>query len=425
MFFFFYFSSILSSRWADVSQRNFQKRIFLTALTIRVSYVIFIYFFYLSKTGTPFEFNAGDSQGYHLTANWIVDLFFYHNLGYYFKHFMKGVSDSGWEMTMAFIYLLTLRSIIMVRLVNALVSAYMVVLIYKISQRNFGEQAARITGILALLLPTFIYYSGLHLKETFMIFLLMSFINHADELLHSRSFKLTSIVRIAFFGASLFFFRTPLAVAAWFALFSAFLFSSEKIMSKYYRTVIIVWLFIAAIFVFSGSILGDISRDISRRDIQQKSHLELFSTREGANKFAKYGTASVFIPIILFAPFPTLVNIPDQPNIMMTNGDLFTRNIYVFFVLVAFYILFKKKRLRSNILLSVFLVSYLLILANSGFAISPRFHVPALPFLLLFAGYGITQTNRAYSSYYILYIIGISIFVIAWNWFKLAGRGLA
>jgi len=86
--------------------------------------------------------------------------------------------------------------------------------------------------------------------------------------------------------------------------------------------------------------------------------------------------------------------------------------------------LFKKKLLRKNLLLSVFLLSYLLILANSGYALSPRFHVPALPFFLMFAGYGITQTNRNFSSYYVLYVIGISIIVVAWNWFKLAGRGM-
>jgi len=161
------------------------------------------------------------------------------------------------------------------------------------------------------------------------------------------------------------------------------------------------------------------------RKSNQEERYQFFSTREGANKMAKYGSALIFIPIIIPAPFPTLVNIPEQQNQMMTNGDLFTRNVYVFFVFVAFYALYRKKALRKNLLLSVFLATYLLILANSGFALSPRFHVPALPFFLMFAGYGITQTTRNISSYYVLYLIAISTLVIAWNWFKLAGRGLA
>ena len=424
VFSFFYFSTVLSIRWADISSSSFRTKIFMNALIIRVIYVILIYYFYLAKTGFPFEFNAGDSQGYHGEADYIVKLFQSGMMGYYFKYYLQSYSDSGWPLAMAFIYIFTFGSVMIVRLANALFSAWMVVLIYKIAQRNFGEAAARISAIMALLLPSFIYYSGLHLKETMMVFLLMAFINQADALLHSRNFNLPQIFKIVLLGAFLFFFRTVLAVAAWFALFSAFLLSSEKLMSQYRRVVIIVWLIIAALFVFSGNILTEISGYMGARKTNQESRYEFFSTRANANQMAKYGSAAVFIPIIIPAPFPTLVNIPIQQNQMMMNGDLFTRNVYVFFVFVAFYILFKKKRLRKNLLLSVFLGSYLLILANSGFALSPRFHVPALPFFLIFAGYGITQTTRNMASYYFLYLIGISAIVVAWNWFKLAGRGL-
>ena len=395
-------------------------------MLIRIFYIVFIYFFYKSMTGISFEFIPGDSTGYHTTANELLDWFFRGALGWYFTHTLArfGIGDSGWELTITFLYLISFRTIIVVRLFNALVSAGTVLLMYRVSQRNFGERAARITGIMAMLLPQFIYFSGLHLKETFMVFLLVAFIDRADLLLHSKNFRLGNIIQIVLLGTSLFFFRTVLAVAAWFSLLSAFMLTSEKYMSKYRRIVIISWLLIGTLVVFSGKILNDVSWYYGNRKHNQKGHYEFFSTREGGNKFSKYGSTAIFIPLIIPAPFPTLVNIPEQPNAMMTNGDIFTRNVYVFFVFVAFYVLFKRKRLRSNLLLSVFLASYLLILANSGFALSPRFHVPALPFLLLFAGYGITQTNRNYSSYYLLYLIGISVVIVGWNWFKLAGRGL-
>jgi len=424
VFTFFFFSSFLSIRWANIHQKSFQKKIFMTAFLIRFVYVISIYFFYLLKNGMPFEFNAGDSVGYHGTAAWIVELYYSGMLKYYFLEYSQGISDSGWPLIMAFIYLLSFDSIIVVRIVNVLLSAWMVIFVYKIAQRNFGEHSARITAILAMLLPAFIYYAGLHLKETCMIFLLMVFIERADNLVHSRYFTIINILQVILLGTSLFFFRTVLAAAAWFALFSALLFTSEKLMSKFNRIVIIFWFIIAVTFIFSGKISTEISGYLGASKTNQEERYEFFSTRQGANKLAHYGSSAVFIPIIIPAPFPTLVNIPNQENQMMTNGDLFTRNIYVFFVFVAFYVIIKKKNLRKNILLSVFLATYLLILANSGFALSPRFHVPALPFFLIFAGYGITQTNRNFSSYYVLYVIGISALVIAWNWFKLAGRGM-
>ena len=421
---FFYFSSILTHRWANINQSIFIKKIFFNSLTIRVIYVILIYFFYLAKTGAPFEFNAGDAPGYHKEALYILWLFDRGDLWYYFKGYLQVFSDAGWPTVMAFVYLFTFKSILIVRIINALVSALMVILIYRISQRNFGESAARITAVMSMLLPAFIYFSGLHLKETFMIFLLMSFIERADYLLHSRSFTIIHILQVVLLGVSLFFFRTVLASAAWFALISAFLFFSDKMMSQYRRIIIIVWFVIASVFIFSGTILKEVSGYLGNRTTNQEQKYEHFSTREGANQLAKYGNAAIFIPIIIPAPFPTLVNIPEQQNTMLMNGDLFTRNVYVFFVFIAFFELIKKKQLRKNLLLSVFLFSYLLILANSGYALSPRFHVPALPFFLIFAGYGITQTKLNYSTYYVLYLISISTVVVAWNWFKLAGRGL-
>lgn len=423
---FFYFSSLFTKRWAEIQQKSFQNKIFQNALIIRLTYVIFVYFFYYANNGNPYEFGAADGFGYNFSGNQLLDWFYAGTMEWYWKGAIReyGIGDAGWELTLAFIYLITFRSILMVRIFNAVVGAWMVVLIYKISQRNFGEQAARITAVMAMLLPTFIYFSGLHLKEIFMTFLLVAFIERSDNLLHSRNFTTKNIIQIVLLGISLFFFRTVLAVAAWFSLFSAFLLSSDKLMNQYRRIVVSSWLIIAALVFFSGAVSKDISVYLRQRTTNQTAKLEAFSVRSGGNKFARYGRASIFIPIIIPAPFPTLVNIPGQENLMMTNGDLFTRNVYVFFVFVAAYVLFKKKRLRKNLLLSVFLGSYLLILANSGFALSPRFHVPALPFLLLFAGYGITQTNRNYSSYYMLYLIGISTVVIVWNWFKLAGRGM-
>ena len=86
--------------------------------------------------------------------------------------------------------------------------------------------------------------------------------------------------------------------------------------------------------------------------------------------------------------------------------------------------MYKRRMLRNHILIISFLLSYLVVLASSGFALSGRFHLPVIPFLLVFAGYGITQMNNKNIKYYVPYLIVISLVIIGWNWFKLAGRGL-
>ena len=126
---------------------------------------------------------------------------------------------------------------------------------------------------------------------------------------------------------------------------------------------------------------------------------------------------------MLFAPFPTLVN-TQQENLMMLSGAFYTRNVYVFFVLIALIMMYRRRMLRNHVLIISFLLSYMAVLASSGFALSGRFHLPAIPFLLVFAGYGITQMNNKNIKYYVPYLIVISLVIIGWNWFKLAGRGM-
>jgi hypothetical protein len=119
-----------------------------------------------------------------------------------------------------------------------------------------------------------------------------------------------------------------------------------------------------------------------------------------------------------------MVNVAGQENSMMINGSVFVHNVYAFFVIMGIFSIYRKKIVTYHILILALLGSYLFVLASSGFALSERFHVPAVPFLLILAGYGITQLNKRYTALYIPYLIVIAVIIIGWNWFKLAGRGL-
>jgi len=420
---FFYFSNFFTRTWADISNNLFRNELFKTALAIRISYVVFSYFFYIFMTDHPFEFEARDSMGYHKEAVWIVDMFEAGDIQYYFKEYLKGVSDSGFTLFLGFIYYFSAKSILVARLINAFAGAWTCLLIYNIAKRNFGEIPARISAVLAMLLPTLIYYCGLHTKETIMVFFLVAFAERADFFIRQRTIKTWNLLVVIILGASLFFFRTVLAAAAWFALFSALLFSANKLIGAARKSIYIAWFTIAALVVISGQIRTEVEGYVKDRNTNQKAQMENYATTKGANTLAKYGTASIFMPMMLFAPFPTLVYIEDQPNAMMINGNIFTRNVYAFFVLIALFTLYKKKLLTEHILVLALLLTYLVILSLSGFALSERFHMPAVPFLLILAGYGITQMNNRNVKFYIPYLVVIGLVIIGWNWFKLAGRG--
>lgn len=76
-------------------------------------------------------------------------------------------------------------------------------------------------------------------------------------------------------------------------------------------------------------------------------------------------------------------------------------------------------------MITSFTVAYLIVVALSAFAQSERFHLPALPFLLILAAYGLSNISNNEKKYFNWYLILLFFIFIAWNWFKMAGRGLA
>jgi len=95
-----------------------------------------------------------------------------------------------------------------------------------------------------------------------------------------------------------------------------------------------------------------------------------------------------------------------------------------FFIIISIINLIRKKQVRNYILILSFLLAYLSILAQSSFALSERFHLPALPFLIILAAHGISQVNIKNQRYFLPYLILLVIGVVIWNAFKLAGRGM-
>ena len=62
---FFYFAHQLPIAWQNYPPKAFVKKLFTTALIIRIVYVVFSYWFYAEMTGIPFEFGAADVMFYN------------------------------------------------------------------------------------------------------------------------------------------------------------------------------------------------------------------------------------------------------------------------------------------------------------------------------------------------------------------------
>jgi 4-amino-4-deoxy-L-arabinose transferase-like glycosyltransferase len=423
---FFYFTQLLSKRWRWNSVKRFEKRLFTTSLILHAIWVVFAYFFYIWMSGQPFEFAAADSHGYVATGLQFANII---KNGQFFSIFgdqHMDVSDMGFPLWLSFLDLTIGPSLLVQRLIHAIFSAWTAVLLYRLTTRNFGESAGRLAGIMFMLLPNFYFYVGIHLKETMMIFLVVAFANNADQLLRGSKLQVKSLVLTIAILLLFFLFRTALGITAIFALMTALIFSKGQNIKKWGKRVIIaVWL-IAAIGVFlSARMANEIEELYQYRNADQSTSMKWRAQEQGGNPYAKYGTMALFVPMILTLPFPTftLAN-EEQQNQMMFSGGYFDRNVYSFFVILALFLLIKRHEWREHLFIITFFGTYLLIIAKSAFAVSERFHLPAVPFLLAMAAYGMTQAGKKERKWYIPFLVLIVFAAIGWNWFKLAGRGL-
>jgi 4-amino-4-deoxy-L-arabinose transferase-like glycosyltransferase len=320
----------------------------------------------------------------------------------------------------------------MVRLIKCILSAITVLLIYRIAKRNFGEQTGRVAAIFVALWPNFWYYCGTHLKEVEMGFLAVLFVEQADQMLRSRQFTAWKVIPLLLVAAAMFTFRTPLGLVALLALVFSVVMSSSRVVT-WGKRIIVGFIAIALIGVVAGNRIEEKTRGLFEQvqGDSQKTNMEWRSERKDAGgnmqSFAKYAGAAVFAPMIFTLPFPSMVRpFEGQEVQQLLNGANFIKNIMSSLTIFALIMLLTSGKWRENLLPLSFMLGYVVVLVMSTFAQSERFHQPAMPFEFMFAAYGlsIAVTKPKYKRWFTYWCGLMFIGAIAWNWFKLAGRGL-
>ena len=261
-----------------------------------------------------------------------------------------------------------------------------------------------------------------------MVCLVVLFIEQAEQMLRSRQFTAWKVIPILLIAALIFTFRTPLGLVALLALVFSVVMSSSKVVS-WGKRIIVGLLAVSLIGVVAGNRIMEEAQGLMDKasSEQQEQTNEWRGRRENGNAFAKYAGASVFAPMIFTLPFPSMVRPFDgQDEQQIVNGGNFTKNIISFFTIFAMITLLMSGKWREHLLPLSFTMGYLVVLVMSTFAHSERFHQPAMPFELIFAAYGlsIAVTKPKYKRWFTYWCGLMFIAAIAWNWFKMAGRGL-
>ena len=419
---FFTYSTQLTRDWGKYSSKLFSKKIFTTALVIRIVYVVFIYFYYIEMTGAPHAYYVGDEGFYHGMAEIIrIDGYkaFVDSLVLY-----ADLSDRGFIVWLAINYAILGTHVLPARIVKCVIDAFSCVLMYNLARRNFGEATGRMTAVFYMLMPNMWYYCGITLKETEMAFLIILFVERADAALHAPRITFQNILLPGLVVLAMFTFRTALAAVMIAALTGALILSSGKQLQTWkkilYTSAFAIWMFLT----MGIEMIQETQQLWADRTENQSVGYQARAEHATGNTFAKYASATVFAPLIFTIPFSSMVATPTQENQMMMNGANFIKNIMSGFTILALFLLLIRGDWRKHVLPIALTCGYLVVLVFSNFAHSERFHFPVLAMELMFAAYGVSQVTNRHKRWYLFWLIGICLANIAWAWIKLAGRGM-
>ena len=437
VFGFFYFSNYCSKVWANIKVNTFIKNIFWWGFVIRVVWVLISYWFHYKWTGTPFFIAAADELVYDASAHEIAQgmrdgNWNFLGLAQFSMGANSGISDLGYPIYLGIIYFIFFDSILIARIIKAIFGAWTAVLVYKLASRNFGEYTGRMAAIMCMLMPTLIYYCSFQLKEVEMVFLTVLFAERADALLRMNKIPWRSLILLMLIPAYMFMIRTALAATLVLAFMCALLFTTGLVVNMGRRIgLTVVAITAVVVMMFSTTSIGEeVSLMWETGGSTQEVHAEWRSKRKDKaglqQSFAKYAGAAVFAPMIFTIPFPTMAETPGQENQKLIHGGNFVKNILSFFTIIAIVLLLITGEWRKHVLSLAILFGYLVVLVFSNFAHSERFHQPIIPFSLMMMAYGISKMNemRWIRNWYPWWCTLMFFVVIAWNWFKLAGRGM-
>lgn len=434
LLFFYGCKSVLSNR-VHASEKTFIKNVFVFGLIARLAWVLYCYFIF-----NPDYYGTTYGEG--------ADVTWYMPFGQAIAEWLTGesrisfeelraiwhsnIDDVGYPFWLAIVNILTggESDVFVPFILKCIASAYCSVCIYHVAKRHYGEGVARMAAIFVCVNPNMIYWCGNMFKESEMVFLCCLCIDLVDKTLTSGN-KLTfkSLLPGLLVGSSLFFFRASLTIVIFLAIGAHIVMASQRVMSTG-KKILAGFMVVATLLIGIGDSLSSQAESLIERaqSDSQKTNMEWRSTRkDGGNSFARYAGTAVFAPLIFTIPFPSFnVALESQVLQRQLSGGSYIKNIFSFFVIMVMFMMLISGEWRRHVFIIAYTCGYLASLALSEFAQSGRFHMPVIPMLMLFAAYGIqiAKTNGKMKRWFSIVLV-LEVFVcLAWNWFKLKGRGM-
>jgi hypothetical protein len=415
---------LLASAHRGSSQR-FEVSVLVLAVVLRIGAVGAAYWAFQSATGTPFEFHASDSVWYHRGGETVAANLAHAQTGLY-DGVRAAPSDLGYVTLLGFVYSVVGSDVLIVRVLQAVLSAWTVVVLYRAARLALDDATARTIGLLAVLNPYLVYYAGLHLKETVLIFLMVEVFYRTIRLSTRKESGTIDIALLVFFVTCMFFFRTFLAVLLLVAIGLHFVrrhggWSRQRQIA----VAVAVMTTIATLVVIVRPQIGQevVYRLLAGSDQWER---ELAQKERGLGQSISSIIASrpLFVGLATVGPLPGVVAIDGQENGLIQYGFAWSRHFLLFFTGLGLWRALKRGHSTLTVI-TVTVIGYALILGAAGLPSSHRFQLPTLPAWSVFAGIGLHVNRPAHKVFAqwlgILLMTAAAVFL--WNYLKVAVRG--
>lgn len=440
---FFVFSKNLTHSWKIYNSDVFVKRILIYGILLRIPLTLYYHLYYSYELGSLYFKYLADVEVYVGLPYYAVENILNNgDWDFINKLFLPYIAldDFGAPIFNTILLLLTgnISPCGVPLMANIFLGAYTSVFVYNIAKRHYGEDVARMSAIFCMLNPNLIWWCSSLMKEIQMTFFTFWFLDRIDRVLIKGSVSAAEVLPCAFIGMFVFLYRAALGILLFASFFITLLFINKRVVSTSKKIAVGIFTAFVLLFGFGQQMLEQTEK--LKDNVEsggQEVNMNWRSTRQYGNKFAVYASAAVFAPMIFTIPFPTLSYTHEaQISLMEVAGGNYIKNILSFFVILSMFMLLFSGGWKLHVLLITYLIGYLLILVVSAYAQSGRFHVPALPFEMMFAAYGIKQVLNSkpikgnfgnifkYKRWYSAWCFIMLVACISWQWFKLEGQGL-
>ncbi len=426
IFWFFIALWYYTTYWEDTEA--FERKLFLHSILYRSVAVVALYALTMSfdPESLPFEIGAIDSVNYHASGLLVAEALEKGDAVFKtLSGFWKSESDYGFSIVIGILYYLFGPYPLVIKLCNVLIGSFTVLRLYKITQYIYDEKRARVVGILMMLMPPFLWFGAMVLKETLLIFILVNIAYLLAKLIHTSILRPFILILIVLQIVITLYFRTFIAPLLLICILLQVVFLKTR--KKNYRILSIgfsvVLIYSSYLVISQLGMKENIDTIIAASQNQFENEITYAAQSRGIS-YTQAIVAPLLVAGAIVTPFPSLLDFEEvQLGIFAHFHKEIIRNFMYFFVFFGLYRILKHRKKGSIFVLS-FAIGYILVLILSGVSFQDRFQILALPFLLVFMGDGIVTTYPKKIAHWRIYLFFIFVAILMWNLFKLSNRGL-